>query len=66
MVEKVTGMPFQDALTRGIWRRLGAEAGYFKDAAHREVEPLPVLREVLEGVFGSRQTNAPRRRPNYQ
>ncbi|MFB3117929.1 MAG: hypothetical protein ACE1ZP_04115, partial [Myxococcota bacterium] len=38
--------------------------GYFKDAAHSEVEPLPVLREVLEGVFGSRQTSAPRRRPN--
>ena len=28
--------------------------GYFKDAAHSEVEPLPVLREVLEGVFGNR------------
>ncbi len=28
--------------------------GYFKDAAHSEVEPLLVLREVLEGVFGNR------------
>ncbi len=28
--------------------------GYFKDAAHSEVEPLPVLLEVLEGVFGNR------------
>jgi CubicO group peptidase (beta-lactamase class C family) len=37
--------------------------GYFKDAAHSEVDPLPVLREVLEGVFGSPQTSAPRR-PN--
>jgi hypothetical protein len=27
--------------------------GYFKDAANSEVELLPVLREVLEGVFGS-------------
>jgi CubicO group peptidase (beta-lactamase class C family) len=29
-------------------------AGYFKDAANSEVELLPVLREVLEGIFGSR------------
>jgi CubicO group peptidase (beta-lactamase class C family) len=29
-------------------------AGYFKDAANSEVGLLPVLREVLEGVFGSR------------
>jgi len=28
-------------------------AGYFKDAANSEVELLPVLRGVLEGVFGS-------------
>jgi CubicO group peptidase (beta-lactamase class C family) len=27
--------------------------GYFKDAANSEVELLPVLREVLEGVFGN-------------
>ena len=26
LVEKVTGMPFQDALTREIWRQIGAEA----------------------------------------
>ena len=26
MVEKITGMPFQDALTREIWRHIGAEA----------------------------------------
>ena len=29
-------------------------AGYFKDAANSEAELLPVLREVLEGVFGNR------------
>jgi CubicO group peptidase (beta-lactamase class C family) len=28
--------------------------GYFKDAENSEVQPLPVLREVLEGVFGNR------------
>ncbi|HEY5657813.1 MAG TPA: serine hydrolase, partial [Myxococcota bacterium] len=28
--------------------------GYFKDEAHSEIELLPVLREVLEGVFGAR------------
>jgi CubicO group peptidase (beta-lactamase class C family) len=28
-------------------------AGYFKDAENSEVQPLPVLRKVLEGVFGS-------------
>ena len=33
---------------------VAAYAGYFKDAANSEVELLPVLREVLEGVFGSR------------
>jgi len=26
IVEKVTGMPFQDALTREVWRHIGAEA----------------------------------------
>jgi CubicO group peptidase (beta-lactamase class C family) len=26
LVEKITGMPFQDALTREIWSRMGAEA----------------------------------------
>jgi hypothetical protein len=29
-------------------------AGYFKDVANSEVALLPVLRGVLEGVFGSR------------
>jgi CubicO group peptidase (beta-lactamase class C family) len=29
-------------------------AGYFKDAEHSEVELLPVLRTLLEGVFGNR------------
>jgi len=28
-------------------------AGYFKDAEHSETELLPILREVLEGVFGN-------------
>jgi CubicO group peptidase (beta-lactamase class C family) len=28
--------------------------GYFKDEKHSEVQPLPVLRQVLEGVFGGR------------
>jgi len=27
--------------------------GYFKDAEHSEIPPLPVLRQVLEGVFGA-------------
>ncbi len=27
-------------------------AGYFKDAEHSEADLLPILREVLEGVFG--------------
>jgi hypothetical protein len=27
-------------------------AGYFKDAENSEIRPLPILREVLEGVFG--------------
>jgi CubicO group peptidase (beta-lactamase class C family) len=27
--------------------------GYFKDAEHSEMPPLPVLRQVLEGVFGA-------------
>jgi CubicO group peptidase (beta-lactamase class C family) len=27
-------------------------AGYFKDAEHSETDLLPILREVLEGVFG--------------
>jgi CubicO group peptidase (beta-lactamase class C family) len=35
-------------------------AGYFKDAANSEVELLPLLREVLEGVFGDQQA-APHR-----
>ncbi len=26
LIEKVTGMPFQDALTREVWRHIGAEA----------------------------------------
>jgi CubicO group peptidase (beta-lactamase class C family) len=38
--------------------------GYFKDAKHSEVPPLPVLREVLEGVFGEQKTSAPRRQSN--
>jgi len=33
---------------------VAAYAGYFKDAEHSEVELLPVLRAVLEGVFGNR------------
>jgi hypothetical protein len=28
--------------------------GYFKDEKHSEIRPLPVLRQVLEGVFGDR------------
>ncbi|MBW2579114.1 MAG: serine hydrolase, partial [Deltaproteobacteria bacterium] len=28
-------------------------AGYFKDAEHSEADLLPILREVLEGVFGN-------------
>ena len=26
MVEKITGMPFQDAFTREVWMQIGAEA----------------------------------------
>jgi CubicO group peptidase (beta-lactamase class C family) len=29
IVEKITGMPFQDALTREVWRHIGAEADAF-------------------------------------
>ncbi len=32
---------------------VAAYAGYFKDREGSEMSPLPVLREVLEGVFGS-------------
>ena len=34
--------------------------GYFKDAENSEVRPLPILREVLEGVFGNQKKSAPR------
>ena len=40
--------------------------GYFKDADHSEVRPLPLLREVLEGVFGDRQPGARRKRSTYR
>jgi hypothetical protein len=30
-------------------------AGYFKDDQGSEVKPLPVLRNVLNGVFGDRK-----------
>ena len=28
--------------------------GYFKNNDHSEVKPLPVLRSVLEGIFGTK------------
>ncbi len=28
-------------------------SGYFKDKDHSEMSPLPVLHQVLEGVFGA-------------
>lgn len=33
-------------------------AGYFKDRERSEADPLPVLRQVLEGVFGAAQGGA--------
>jgi len=33
--------------------------GYFKDDQHSEVELLPILRSVLEGVFGPKPTEQP-------
>ncbi len=32
---------------------VAAYTGYFKDRAHSEMSPLPVLRDVLDGVFGA-------------
>jgi len=32
--------------------------GYFKDAKNSEIRPLPILREVLEGVFGEQEVSA--------
>jgi len=32
--------------------------GYFKDAENSEVRPLPILREVLEGVFAEQEVRA--------
>jgi len=32
-------------------------AGYFKDAEHSELELLPILRAVLEGVFGDQRAS---------
>jgi CubicO group peptidase (beta-lactamase class C family) len=40
--------------------------GYIKDAENSEVSPLPLLREVLDGVFGDQKASAPRRESNYR
>ena len=44
MVEKITGMPFQDALTREIWRHIGADSDVKK--FERFVTDSTILRAV--------------------
>ena len=40
--------------------------GYFKDAENSEVRPLPILREVLEGVFRDQPSRARHKRSTYR